>query len=51
MPQNTLVLDQDAVDKFSEKVWNTIQSTMMMATCFLGDQLGLYRALAQIGIK
>src|SRR6266498_3731187 len=49
MSQDKPMPDQEAVEKFSEKVWNNIEGTMTMALCFLGDQLGLYRALAKTG--
>ena len=49
MLQGNSVPDQEAVEKFSEKVWNNIQATMTTAVCLLGDQLGLYRALAEAG--
>jgi hypothetical protein len=37
------------LEKFSEKVWDNIRGTMTMSLCFLGEQLGLYRALAETG--
>jgi SAM-dependent methyltransferase len=49
MSENKPMLDQEALDKFSEKVWDNIRGTMTMALCFLGDQLGLYQALAKTG--
>jgi SAM-dependent methyltransferase len=42
-------LDQEAVEKFGEKVWGNIGSTMTTAICCLGEQLGLYQALAETG--
>jgi hypothetical protein len=41
--------DQEAVEKFSEKVGKTLEGAMTTALCFLGDQLGLYQALAKTG--
>ena len=49
MPNDRPLLDPDAVTAFSEKVWATIAGTRTTALCFLGDQLGLYRALAATG--
>ena len=43
------VSPQEAVEMFSEKIWNDIEGAMAMALCFLGEQLGLYRALVKTG--
>jgi ubiquinone/menaquinone biosynthesis C-methylase UbiE len=45
-PQNP---DPEAVEKFAEKVWRNIGGGLTSALCFLGDQLGLYRTLAETG--
>jgi hypothetical protein len=39
----------ELVQEFSKKVWSNIVGTMTLSLCFLGDQLGLYRALAETG--
>src|SRR5262245_16520510 len=49
MSEDKPMLDQEALEKFSEKVWTNIEGTITMALCFLGHQLGLYRALATTG--
>lgn len=49
MSEQKSTLDQEAVDQFNEKVWNNLMGTMTTALCFLGEQLGLYQALAKTG--
>lgn len=49
MSQEQPMFDQTAVEKFSEKMGMILQDAMTMALCCLGEQLGLYQAMAQTG--
>lgn len=49
MSEHTPIVNQEAVEQFNEKVWNNIMGTMTTALCCLGEELGLYKALAKTG--
>lgn len=42
-------LDKEALVKFQQKVWGYRQGELVALMMYLGDQLGLYTALAEVG--
>ena len=50
MTEKRQVPDKEAIEKFSEKMWGHIGGAMTMSLCSLGERLGLYHALASLGL-
>jgi ubiquinone/menaquinone biosynthesis C-methylase UbiE len=49
MSQVKSEFNQEALEELSEQIWGHMGGAMTMALCFLGEQLGLYRALTATG--